>query len=106
MNNRRKRITALGASVLAAPFGAFTQQHTPKIHRIGILGAETASGQARPVDALRSGLRDLGYIDGKNIAIEFRWAEGNYDRLPDLADELARLRPDVIVTLGQKATVR
>jgi putative tryptophan/tyrosine transport system substrate-binding protein len=52
--------------------------------RIGFLGAATAAGWSRQIDALRSGLRDLGYIEGKNIAIEYRWAEGNDSRLPEL----------------------
>jgi len=52
------------------------------------------------VEALRIGLRDLGYVEGRNIVIEFRWAEGKYDRLPDLVAELIRLNVDVIVTHG------
>jgi len=52
------------------------------------------------VEALRAGLRDLGYVEGKNIVIEFRWAEGNYDRLVDLAGELVRLKVDVLGTHG------
>jgi putative ABC transport system substrate-binding protein len=57
------------------------------------------------VDALRAGLRDLGYVEGQNLVIEFRWAEGNYQRLPELAAELVRLKPDVIVTHGTPGTL-
>ena len=99
MNNRRKLIVALGAGALAAPLGSLAQQKG-KVWRIGFLGAATASGSARRVEALRAGLRDLGYVEGKNIVIDFRWAEGNYERLPQLAAELVRLKVDVLVTAG------
>jgi putative ABC transport system substrate-binding protein len=56
------------------------------------------------VEALRAGLRDLGYAEGRNIFIEFRWAEGKYDRLPSLADELVRLNVDVLITAGTPGT--
>jgi putative ABC transport system substrate-binding protein len=69
-----------------------------KIARIGFLGAASPSEWASKVEALRAGLRDLGYIEGKNIVIEFRWAEGKYDRLPMLARGLAALDVDVLVT--------
>jgi putative ABC transport system substrate-binding protein len=99
MNNRRKLLVALGAGALAAPLTSFAQQKG-KIWRIGFLGTASASGFARRVEALRAGLRDLGYVEGKNIVIEFRWAEGKYERLPELAAELVRLKVDVIVTHG------
>jgi putative ABC transport system substrate-binding protein len=99
MNNRRKLLVALGAGALAAPLTSFAQQKG-KIWRIGFLGTASASGFARRVDALRAGLRDLGYVEGKNLAIEYRWAEEKYDRLPELAAELVRLKVDVIVTHG------
>ena len=70
-------------------------QDVVKIYRIGFLGQ--GSGPAVP---FLTGLRDFGYVEGKNIVIEFRWAEGRYDRLPDLAAELVRLRVDVLVTGG------
>ena len=96
MVTRRRVVLALGAGALAAPLAAFAQQ-SAKIYRIGFLGAASASGYASQVEALRAGLRDLGYVEGKNIVIEFRWAEGKYERLPDLAAELASLNVDVIV---------
>jgi putative ABC transport system substrate-binding protein len=77
---------------------AFAQER--KIWRIGFLGAARADTPvwARRVEAFRAGLRELGYVEGKNIAIEFRWAEGSAERLPSLAAELVRLKVDVIVT--------
>jgi putative ABC transport system substrate-binding protein len=99
MNNRRKLLVALGAGALTAPLGSFAQQQG-KIWRIGFLGTASASGFARRVEALREGLRDLGYVEGKNLVIEFRWADGKYERLPELAAELVRLKVDVIVTHG------
>ena len=98
MNNRRKLLGALGASALTAPFGSFAQQQTGKIMRIGSLSPLSASAGAHNLEALRRGLRDLGWVEGRNIAIENRYAEGKYDRLPELAAELVRLKVDVIVT--------
>jgi putative ABC transport system substrate-binding protein len=105
MNKRRQIVVAFGACALAQPVGLLAQQKQAKIHRIGLLGAETPEIQADRVEALRSGLRDLGYVEGKNIVIEQRWAGGNYDRLFGLALELAQLKPDVLVTFGQKAAI-
>jgi putative ABC transport system substrate-binding protein len=75
-------------------------QPAGKVHRIGLLGAATLEQYRSQIDALRSGLRDLGHVEGKNLVIEFRWAEGRYERLPALAAELVRLNVDVIVTHG------
>jgi putative ABC transport system substrate-binding protein len=99
MNNRRKLIIALGASALTAPFGSISQQKG-KVWRIGFLGSENenASVYRMRVEGFRAGLRDFGYEEGKNIVIEFRWAEGKNDRLPELAAELVRLKVDVLVT--------
>ncbi|MDO8476248.1 MAG: ABC transporter substrate-binding protein [Candidatus Rokubacteria bacterium] len=73
---------------------------TGKVPRVGLLGVTSAAGYALQVEAMRQGFRDLGYVEGQNIVIEYRWAEGRYDRLPALAAELIRLQPDVIVTSG------
>jgi len=70
------------------------------MHRIGFLGPSSAAGIAKRLEALRAGLRELGYAEGKNLMIEFRWAEGKYDRLPELAVELARLNVELIVTFS------
>jgi putative ABC transport system substrate-binding protein len=86
-----------------APLMAEGQQGG-KIYRIAFLGTAFASGHACLVEALRGGLRDLGYVEGKNIVIECRGAEGKYDRLLDLATDLVRLKVDVLVTSGTAAT--
>ncbi len=88
-------VFALG--VVSAPLGADAQQRT-NVARIGVLGALTASSSAPRVEAFEQGLRELGYAKGQNIAIEYRWAEGRYERLPGLAAELVRLKVDAIVT--------
>jgi putative tryptophan/tyrosine transport system substrate-binding protein len=102
---RREFISLLGGAV-AWPVAARTQQ-SAKVARIGFLGATSLSSPVykRNVDALRDGLRDLGYIEGQNIVIEFRWADGDYDRLPELAAEIVRLKPDVIITHGTPGTL-
>src|SRR5262245_17352938 len=94
---RREFITLLGGAAAAAwPRGARAQR--TKNARIGFLGLVSPSSHAARVAALRAGLRDLGWVEGRNIDIEFRWAEGNYDRLGALAEELVRLNVDVLVT--------
>jgi len=103
MNNRRKLVIALGASALVGPFTSFAQQQR-KVWRIGFLGSTTAPNFANLVEALRAGLREFGYVDGKNIIIEYRWADGKYDRLPKLAAELIDLKVDVLVTHGTPGT--
>jgi putative ABC transport system substrate-binding protein len=85
-------------ALLAAPLAALAQPRTARTPRIGFLGVSSAAAWARRIDAFRAGLRDLGYVEGKNIVIEFRFAQGHYDRLPELAAELVRLDVDVIVT--------
>ena len=87
---RRDFITFLGGATVAWPLAARAQQ-PPKVARIGYLGLTSASSHAARVEALRAGLHDLGHVEEKNILIEFRWAEGKYDRLPALAAELVRL---------------
>jgi putative ABC transport system substrate-binding protein len=96
---RREFITLLGGAALAWPLAARAQQ-AAKVARIGFMGSTLASNWAGRVEAFRSGLRDLGYVEGENIAIEFRWAEENYDQLARLAAELIRLKVDVLVTYG------
>jgi putative ABC transport system substrate-binding protein len=94
------RLALLALALLAAPLVAEAQP-AGKVYRIGFLGAASPSGAyAHLVEAFRQGLRDLGYVEGKNVAIEYRWAEDRYDRLPALAAELARLKVDLIVTHG------
>ena len=80
-------------------------QQPPKAPRIiGFLGVTSPSTISARIDAFRQGLRELGHVEGKNIVIEYRWAEGKFDRLPDLAGELVRLKVEVIVTGGPADT--
>jgi putative ABC transport system substrate-binding protein len=101
---RREFITLLGGAAVAWPLATRAQQ-IGKIRRIGYLGSSSPSLERHLVDAFRQKLRELGHLEGENIAIEYRWAEGRDDRLPGLAAELARLQPDVIVTTGTPGTL-
>jgi putative tryptophan/tyrosine transport system substrate-binding protein len=83
---------------------AVTAQEPPRVWRIGFLGPGSSSSGDPRVEALRRGFRELGYAEGQNLAFEFRWADGNANRLPQLAAELARLKVDTIVTQGTQAT--
>ena len=100
MHTRRNLMLALGAGALALPLRPFAQQPAPGMHRIGFLGATSAAGLGNRLEALRAGLRELGYVEGKNLVIEFRWAESRYARLAELAAELVRLNVALIVTHG------
>jgi putative ABC transport system substrate-binding protein len=93
---------ALNTLLLAFCFPAQAQQLT-KVPRIGYLAATSPSINPTRIEAFRQGLLDLGYIEGKNIVIEWRFAEGKPDRLPTLAAELVRLKVDVIVSGGSTA---
>jgi putative ABC transport system substrate-binding protein len=99
----RKFILAIAAVLLAVPRGGEAQQ-PEKVPRIGFLAAVSHAANSVRFEAFRQGLRELGYVEGKNIAIEWRYADGKPDRLPMLAAELVRLRVDVIVTGGSTAT--
>ena len=89
--------------LLTTAFSAEAQQPT-KIPRIGFLSVTSLSTISARIEALRQGLRELGYVEGKNIVIELRSAEGKLDRLPALAAELVRLKVNIIVTAGGQAT--
>lgn len=97
-------LASTGAAALFTPFAAFAQQHPAKTARIGLLGPESASGSTSRHEALRAGLRELGYVEGTNLVTEYRFAEGKYERLPELARDLVRSKVDVIVTSGTPAT--
>ena len=97
--NRRTAIRRLAALFLTTASLAQAQQPA-RIPRIGILIPTSASVLSARVEAFRQRLRELGYVEGKNIVIEYRYAEGKLERLPDLAAELVRLKVDVIVTTG------
>jgi ABC-type uncharacterized transport system substrate-binding protein len=81
-------------------------QQPKKVPRIGYLGGASLSAIPERIEAFRQGLRELEYVEGKNIVIEWRWAEGKPDRLPDLAAELVRLKVDIIVSAGPAVTPR
>jgi putative tryptophan/tyrosine transport system substrate-binding protein len=99
----KKIIFVALCSLLLAPCSAVDAQQTGKVFRIGILDPSTASGSAVLWEALRQELSKLGWIEGKNIAIEYRFAEQKPERLPELAADLARLKVDLIVVPGAPA---
>lgn len=98
MIDRRTFIGTLAGGLLASPFTTFAQQPT-KLPRIGILGNE----DTQHWQGFRQGLRDFGYVDGRNVTIESRWSEGKTERLPALAIELVQLKVDVIVASSTQA---
>ena len=100
--DRRTFIGGIAGGLLAAPLAAPAQQ-VGKVYRIGILETIPASQNAAKLDALRKGLRDLGYVEARNLIIEYRSADGRAERFPDLASELVRLKVDLIVTRGTPA---
>src|SRR5258708_21977241 len=91
---RREFITLLGSAAASWPLAALAQQPV-RMSRIGYLGFGPASAYATRVEALRAGLRDLGWVEGKNMIIDFRWAD-SVDELPALAAALVRIPVDVI----------
>src|SRR5215831_17138952 len=101
MVKRRDFIGALAAALTASARASSAQPQRASLYRIGFLGTTSAPEFADRIEAFRAGLRDLGYVENKNIVIEFRWAEGDPQRLPKLADELVRSKVDVLVTHAQ-----
>ena len=89
-------IVAFALGILTAPLAAGAQQ-ARKVHRIGYLSASSLSSSSPFVQAFRKGLGELGYVESRNVAIEFRWAEGKIERLPELAVELVNLQVDLIL---------
>jgi putative ABC transport system substrate-binding protein len=104
VTTRRGLLIALGASTLTWA-GAARAQAPAKARRIGLLSQVSASAAELWHQTFRLGLRDLGWIEGKNISIEYRYAEGRSDRLPDLAADLVRLKVDIIVSSFSSATL-
>ena len=105
MAQMKNQILALSfGAVLSALCMSADAQQPAKAPRIGFLGGSSPSAISARIEAFRQGLRELGYVEGKNIVIEWRYAEGKFDRLPALAAELVRLKVDVIVTSGPLPT--
>jgi len=101
--DRRAFITSLAVGALLASRPADAQQ-ARGMRRIGWLSPEAAADGLPNLEALRAGLRQLGYVEGQNITIEARWADGRSERLPQLAAELVRLPVDVLCTAGSQAS--
>ena len=106
MINRRQLLLTLGAGALIAPFASAVELHDKKMPRIGYLSVTTAERDKEWLNSFRQGLKDLGYIEGKNIAIEVRHAAGYRERLAPLALELAKLKIDVFVVYGAPVAVQ
>ena len=94
------RVTVLVVLLLAAPVAALAQESTPRTV-VAFVGAESASTNQHFLDAFRQGMREHGYVDGQNLTVEARWAEGRSERFSDLMEELVRRKTKVIVTVSQ-----
>lgn len=100
----RKFLIVLCAAVVALPTAAVGEQ-SDTLRRIGFLGNSTAALEANLIGPFREGLRSLGYVEGENLLIEWRWAEGKYERFPALISELIAEKVEVIITAGTPATL-
>jgi putative ABC transport system substrate-binding protein len=103
----KKQILALALSALLFVFGALAEAQQPKkVFRIGYLSNTDLTHESARLEAIRLALRELGYIEGQTIAIEYRYAEGKPDQYPELAAELVRLKVDIIVAAGGASVIR
>jgi ABC-type uncharacterized transport system substrate-binding protein len=98
---RREFITLLGGAALAWPLAARAQQAAVPL--IGYLGISSPEAFASRLQAFRQGLFETGYVEGRNVTIEYRWAESQFDRLPEFASDLVKRRPSTIVAAGSTA---
>src|SRR5262245_66663700 len=103
MSSRREFIALVGGTAAAWPLGAGAQQPRPVI---GYFSARSPVTDGPMLSAFRQGLNDTGFVEGQNVAMEFRWAEGRDDRLQELAHDLVRRRVAVIITTGGESTPR
>src|SRR5215471_7989216 len=94
---RREFIALAGGAATAWPLAARAQQQTPLI---GFLNGQTAAGYNHLVSAFTQGLSETGFVEGRNVTIEYRWADQHFDRLPELAADLVRIHPTVLVATG------
>ena len=98
---RREFLGILGGAAATWPLAAHAQQRTMPV--IGLLSPISADGASFFLDGFRQGLKETGFVEGQNVKVEYRWAEGHYDRLPALAAELVKMRVAVINTMGDAA---
>jgi putative tryptophan/tyrosine transport system substrate-binding protein len=102
-----KKIILLAlCSLLLAPCSAVEAQQSKKVSRIGYLSPGDAASESTRIEAIRQALRERGYIEGQNIAMEYRYADGKPNRAPELAAELVRLKVDIILTTGGAPGIR
>jgi ABC-type uncharacterized transport system substrate-binding protein len=99
------KLFSLITAIIIASFNRAEAQQPKKVPRIGYMSLQSRASESARVEGFRQGLRDLGYVEGKSIFIEYRWAEGKSDRVSELAAELVRLKVDVIVAVGSPAAL-
>ena len=104
MMKRREFITLLGSAATAWPMTVHAQR--PAMPVVGVLGSATPDGSAHLLAAFQEGLKETGYVEGRNVTLEYRWAEGRYDRLPGLAADLVRRQVAVLYAFENTATAQ